>query len=69
MHACVQALKSQYTIDDGYFIRKSKLFNFKDPGDGSEPRLMITLAKEDHTKCTIAADPSNKQVRKVHPCQ
>ena len=55
----MQALKSQYTEKHGYFIRKPKMFTFKDPGDDSEPYLSI---KTDAEGFVMAADPKNKKV-------
>ena len=55
----MQALKSQYTEKDGYFIRKPKIFTFKDPEDDSDPYLSI---KTDAEGFVMAADPKNKKV-------
>lgn len=55
----MQALKSQYTEKEGYFVRKPRLFKFKDLGGGMEPCLSIKVKDE---VCVVAAVPENKQV-------
>ena len=61
----VQSLRSQYTEEEGYLIRKPKSFTLRDPGDGSEPYLSIQVEDE---RCVAAANPKNKQVSITTDC-
>ena len=51
----------QYPEREGYYVHEPVIFKFKDPGDGSDPHILITVQGEERY-CIIAANPPDRKV-------
>ena len=60
----MQLLKSQYTEDEGYYIRRPpKVFAFEVSGDTSISESCLSVEVKNEGCLRMAADPENKLVR------
>ena len=57
----IQALNAQYTDREGYYVQEPTAFKFKDPEDGTDPYILVSIQDEE-CNCIMAANPPDRKV-------